>query len=445
MISGQVFLDIDQDGVFNGADMPLPGRTVQVGPENRFTSSDAQGDFHIVVPSGVFTLTAQPGSFEVLAQAPPVVDVTGQGIISSGNALAMNALSMQADLAISGTGMMAFPGFHSNLGAGILNEGTIFSATGTLSLTYDPLFTFVASLDGGTMSGNTVTWDIPSLAPGEAVRREMILYTLPSTPMGTSFQSSAQVTMDPPDAVPANDQLTTQSVVTSSWDPNDIQVWPQVLTPEEVASGRSLEYMIRFQNTGTASAQNVRITDALPPGVDPSSFQFIASSHPCHTNYRDEVLEFLFDGIMLPDSNANEPESHGFVVFTVRPVSTLLPGEGVWNRAYIYFDFNEAVVTNAATFQIDAGTAITGPVKQTPDRFLWPNPADEVLYIALGCPGCVRQITIVDGNGRSCKRVGVTPSSSAQQLYVGDLPPGVYAVLMEYEGTRIAQRFLKEP
>jgi len=47
LISGQVFLDMDLNGSFNAGDVPLPNRTIQVSPGNRYTVSDpARGLLH---------------------------------------------------------------------------------------------------------------------------------------------------------------------------------------------------------------------------------------------------------------------------------------------------------------------------------------------------------------------------------------------------------------
>jgi hypothetical protein len=49
---------------------------------------------------------------------------------------------------------------------------------------------------------------------------------------------------------------------------------------------------------------------------------------------------------MLPDSNVNEPASHGFARFSIAPRPGLPLETDVFNEASIYFDFNDAVVTN---------------------------------------------------------------------------------------------------
>ena len=61
---------------------------------------------------------------------------------------------------------------------------------------------------------------------------------------------------------------------------------------------------------------------------------------------KDGELVFSFDDILLPDSNVNEPESHGFVKFKVLPNKELAPLTTLKSPANIYFDFNPPITTN---------------------------------------------------------------------------------------------------
>ena len=58
-------------------------------------------------------------------------------------------------------------------------------------------------------------------------------------------------------------------------------------------------------------------------------------------------FDFIFNNIQLPDSNVNEPASHGFVKFKINQRANNPLGTVIENKAGIYFDFNEAVITNS--------------------------------------------------------------------------------------------------
>ena len=139
--------------------------------------------------------------------------------------------------------------------------------------------------------------------------------------------------------------------VTGSYDPNDKQVSPVGITSNKyITSEDELEYLIRFQNTGTDTAFKVVIRDTITTDVlDIATLTSGASSHDYTFNiYGHGIAEWTFDNILLPDSNVNEPESHGFVKFKVQQLSGNTDGTLIENRAAIYFDFNAPVITNTA-------------------------------------------------------------------------------------------------
>ncbi|MCB0556788.1 MAG: hypothetical protein KDD02_24800 [Phaeodactylibacter sp.] len=133
-----------------------------------------------------------------------------------------------------------------------------------------------------------------------------------------------------------------------SYDPNDKQALPRGYDElHYLKAGTDIEYLIRFQNTGTDTAFTVVIRDTLSPLLDPASVKPGASSHDYDWALSGEgILTFTFNHIMLPDSNVNEAASHGFVKFGIsqRPGNQL--GSVINNRAGIYFDFNAPVLTN---------------------------------------------------------------------------------------------------
>lgn len=143
-----------------------------------------------------------------------------------------------------------------------------------------------------------------------------------------------------------------------SFDPNDKQAFPRGLGPSHtITSGTDLEYFIRFQNTGTDTAFNVVIRDTLPHSLDVNSLQQGASSHHYELDILSpNILKFTFADIMLPDSNVNEAASHGFVKFRLKQRPGNIPGTVIANRAGIYFDFNEPVITAPVFHTIESPT-----------------------------------------------------------------------------------------
>jgi len=218
--------------------------------------------------------------------------------------------------------------------------------------------------------------------------------------------------------------------VVGSWDPNDKQALP-VGTYDQHLMEQNLpiEYLIRFQNTGTDTAFAVVIRDTLSPWLDPASIRPGAASHPYTWSLGGMgILTVVFPGIALPDSNANEAASHGFVQFHIdqRPDNPL--GAVIENRVGIYFDFNEPVITNTVFHTVGKHfLPVSAPERAPGPKRLQvaPNPAVHRTTATFGelyRPGC--QLVLRDWSGRP---VGVWPVlAPRQEILRYGLPSGLY-------------------
>ncbi|HNR55934.1 MAG TPA: hypothetical protein PKJ19_12255, partial [Flavobacteriales bacterium] len=176
-----------------------------------------------------------------------------------------------------------------------------------------------------------------------------------------------------------------QQLVTGSFDPNDKLARSSSGSSTTYVIGQDewIDYTIRFQNTGTDTAFNVLITDTLPTTLDPATVQWGPTSHSCTRSMASNgTLKFLFTNILLPDSNANEAASHGFVNFRIRPRNPVLPGITIENTANIYFDFNPPVITEPSVLVAEFSTGVAELIG-VPDMVLLPNPTDGMLTVCL--------------------------------------------------------------
>lgn len=140
------------------------------------------------------------------------------------------------------------------------------------------------------------------------------------------------------------------SEIRASCDPNDKTAIPVGLGDDHIIrANQTIEYKIRFQNTGNDTAFTVVVVDTLPAELDPRSLELGASSHPYRLEiYPGGILHFVFKPIVLPDSNINEVASHGYLEYRIAQQPDLPDGTVINNRAAIYFDQNEPVFTNTA-------------------------------------------------------------------------------------------------
>lgn len=193
-----------------------------------------------------------------------------------------------------------------------------------------------------------------------------------------------------------------------AYDPNDKRGFPLGYDDEHyIFDNTAINYHIRFQNTGTDTAFTVKIIDTLSTYLDPTSIQVGASSHP-YTWELDQqgIISFTFNNIMLPDSNINEPASHGFVKFKINQQLGNIDDTRIENSAAIYFDFNEPVITNTTWHTIGSDFILIAD--QLPDVArnqiqvkIAPNPIQDRATIHLdGLEGQRVDFQLLDATGR---------------------------------------------
>ncbi|HUN16622.1 MAG TPA: hypothetical protein PK622_07420 [Saprospiraceae bacterium] len=139
-----------------------------------------------------------------------------------------------------------------------------------------------------------------------------------------------------------------------SFDPNDKMVYINGIQSTTFHKTDSvLEYLIRFQNTGTDTAFTVVIKDQLDYNLDWSSLTPISASHDYSYFLNDDgTMEIKFANILLPDSSINYIASNGYFKYNIKPKKDIKIGISIYNKASIYFDFNEPVLTNLTQIQL---------------------------------------------------------------------------------------------
>lgn len=173
-----------------------------------------------------------------------------------------------------------------------------------------------------------------------------------------------------------------------AYDPNDKQGFPVGYGAERyIEPGTTIDYLIRFQNTGTDTAFTVVIVDTLQPTLDPRTIKPGASSHAYEFSLSGNgIATFTYTNIMLPDSNVNEPASNGFVAFQIDHRADLPLETIVENTAEIYFDFNEAIVTNTTHHQLGKSFITVGlwePIRPQYQVSVFPQPVGDQVTIAV--------------------------------------------------------------
>ncbi len=170
--------------------------------------------------------------------------------------------------------------------------------------------------------------------------------------------------------------------IVGSYDPNDKTGYPIGQGPQKyIQPNQQLQYVVRFQNTGTDTAFLVVVRDTLD--FDLNIFTVVpgVASHPyTFKMYGPRVLEWTFENIDLVDSTTNVDASQGFLTFHVEQNPNLLPGTEITNEADIYFDENPPIITNQTLHTIFEGFVNVAGLeeisKKETDLLVFPNPSN---------------------------------------------------------------------
>ncbi|AWH86249.1 hypothetical protein HYN59_14520 [Flavobacterium album] len=441
-ISGHLSFDILE----NGCDTPgMPAANILVscvsGNNTTYAYTDDYGNytFHNV-QEGNNNITVNPFNFSGVVITPGTQSVVmGEENIENVNF----CLSMpyNRDVAISiCPSNTAQPGFPANYGIILSNYGGS-EANGVITLQFDDTaLDFAGAAFPVIQNGNILTFNYSDLAPchPEVMFIDFLMAMPGIVDMGDVISFTISATYDgETDTNPDNNIFVLNQIVTNSWDPNDINVREGESITEE-QSDDYLHYTIRFQNMGDANAHNVKVLTTLDSNLDWDTFEPIVSSHDFQTNRTGNEVEFRFNNIQLPGAEVNEQESHGYVIYKIKPKATVIVGDSMSAEAGIYFDFNPVVNTNSITTTI---TDTAGTVDFTANGFvLYPNPASSKVTLQMQNSIANAGVTVTDV---LCKTVLKTTVTSTQSdLDVSSLKSGVYFITLTADGKLATQKLV---
>ncbi len=198
-----------------------------------------------------------------------------------------------------------------------------------------------------------------------------------NTPAGTIFTFYASVSAQGEQDFLFNNTPFVATVL-NSYDPNDKQCnLPTYIQPDVQ---ETLQYTVRFQNDGNYPALNVVVRDTISAELDLSTFRFISSKHPVSYTLDPVSREivFRFSGIQLMSSADSLEGSQGNFVYSIQEMPNLPLNSTIKNTAYIYFDFNPAIITNT-TSNINGSAGFSNSTLSPFEVF--PNPTSGILHL----------------------------------------------------------------
>ncbi len=386
LVSGHVWFDEVENCFSDSTELPLYQWLVKAdGAATHLRTTGYDGQYLMPLPNGNYSLNVvMPNPLWDLACNSNILVSFQAGMESDTIDFPVNIVEYCPALQVDISTPFLRRCFENKYTVRYCNEGTEKAEGTTIQITLDSSMIFQsATANLLSQNGQTLIFEIGEIGIFECGYFDVYV-TLPCTvPLGMEHCVESKIFPDDCSVISNLPALECQ-VNIGSFDPNEKRAFVEGREEDRwVMPDTDLEFQIRFQNTGTDTAFNVRIEDRLSFFLDPATVVPGASSHPYTWALNDNTLSFYFENIMLPDSNINEPESHGFIKFRISQKQNVPLGNHITNSAKIFFDFNEPVVTNEVELRVGepVGTKEQPSMPKTMKLEIYPNPFSEITTI----------------------------------------------------------------
>lgn len=357
-VYGYVYQDLDTSCSKTGSSLPIRGQLFALEPGNRYVTTDADGLFMFTdLANGNYTLKPILGN----NSSHTSICKDSVSFTYSGGSLKL------ADFFLTKTNSVdPFVSINSNYIPSLFRgrkQTTTFPIFGLNEV--DSLTLYAQTPNGITLTSSDTNWQ--DLGNGRHSYYYVNNGYIPSFTIGLFTDPSVYSRNDTAtltyyidtlakDSNRSNNRIEVKYVIRAPYDPN-IKITEQdsIFTVDD----RYLDYIIYFQNTGDAPAARVVVRDTLPDELDISKIQFLGASHDYYPLMDNRRIWFVFDDIYLPDSTEDSDGSIGYVTFRVPIYDSIYENTYVRNKASIYFDFEDPIVTPTKINHFKSPTELT--------------------------------------------------------------------------------------
>ncbi len=451
-LSGKIFVDDNSDGIYNAGEKGVPNVIVKINDKTQ-VFTNAQGDYQTLVDTSKSyqmtpVLNSNLYTLSPLSKAVFTANIYNQRIDNQD--FALKAISPVNDLMVSVEQGNARPGFESITKLTYTNKGTS-NVNGNLVVKLDEYLSLMSTdIDPSNINGNNMSWNFTNLRPFESKSITLTIKTSVNAPRSyfTKIDYNG-ILSSGMDIDTTNNKGISNMEVRGSFDPNDIAVDIEKVIQKGTIreSIIPLTYTIRFQNTGNAEAYRVEVIDTLSEKLDITSLEMITASHAFEmrvvsdSTTSNPVVKWIFNNINLVDSTTKEACSHGFIKYKINNIKdkTNYSKDSILNKAAIYFDFNEPVITNTAMTEFSFST----PTKEIENLSFqaYPNPTNDWVTIDLD-KNVEAQVIVTNILGQVLKRDILRGSSG--QINLSGLIDGVYFITLKTDKGQGSIKILKQ-
>ncbi len=338
------------------------------------------------------------------------------------------------------------PGFTYTNTIAIKNNGYTTVPFGNISFTKDNDVTIISVSEISIVSTATgfdySYWD---LTPFETryITVTMQVPTMPTINLGDVLTNSVSIETVENEVNLTNNTFSLSQVVVGSYDPNDKnESHGGKIVFADFTADDYLYYTIRFENTGTAAAEFIRIEDMLESRLDETTFEMLNASHQYNMRRTDNELVWNFFDINLPPTIEDAELSQGFIHFKIKPKPGFAIGDVIENTAEIYFDYNPPIITNTIETEFVENLSVADFSVST--VVLYPNPTKNNFHIKLSGNDLIEKVSVFDVLG---KQIYVENKIERNSALVDGSPfiEGIYLVeITTTSNQRILKKIVKQ-
>lgn len=413
------------------------------GAKTGETFVKADGTYSFFTQAGTFTITAEPENATLFSVNPASFSAhfadNNNNVFSQDICVSKTNNSQDLEVIIAPI-TNARPGFPATYKLMWRNKGNT-NLSGTVSLNFEgnKMSFNSSSIPYSSVSANSVSYSFSGIKPYENKASEIEFTINPPThatnPVNLNdiltFTANGNIVGN--DSLPDDNMFSLKQTVVGSYDPNDIVCLEGDLVTEEKI-GDYFHYVVNFENTGTAEAENIVIEmDIDTNDFDISTLQLQNATGEVYTRVSGNKAEFIFKKIKLGSGG------HGNVLLKMKSKSTLTKNDLIVNRANIYFDYNFPVKTNDAITKF-YDLLNNNEVKDKDNIVVFPIPAKDELNIS--SEKNIKSIEIYDEIGRIIQTV--KGNTNIQKINITKLEKGTYYLFIKTNDEVKTKKFIKE-
>jgi hypothetical protein len=147
------------------------------------------------------------------------------------------------------------------------------------------------------------------------------------------------------------------------------------------------------------------------------------------------ILRFEFDNIWLVDSSVSQDLSQGYLTYRITENSNCFAvGSEIENTAYIYFDWNDPIITNT-TYNINVGTIGLSDLENNLLQ-VFPNPSSGIVNV--NSNELIEDLEVFDLYGKKLMRLN--SSSKQAQIDLSQFSTGNYIIQAKFASGTVKRK-----